>query len=53
MEPNMNRTFKMLASAAITGLLLTAGHAAEAPLLPPPVDFVATSQPAASGNERR
>jgi hypothetical protein len=41
MESNMNRTFKMLASAAITALLLTGGHAAEAPL-PPRVNFVAT-----------
>ena len=37
----MNRTFKMLASAAITALLLTVGHAAEAPL-PPRLNFVAT-----------
>jgi hypothetical protein len=41
MESNMNRTFKMLASAAIAALLLTGGHAAEAPL-PPRVNFVAT-----------
>jgi hypothetical protein len=37
----MNRTFKLLASAAIVGLSLTAGHAAELPL-PPHVSFVAT-----------
>ena len=37
----MNRTFAMLASAAIIGLTLGAGHAAEAPL-PPRVNFVAT-----------
>src|SRR6516164_3983342 len=41
MESNMNRTFNMLASAAISGLLLTGGHAAESPL-PPHVNFVAT-----------
>jgi hypothetical protein len=40
MELNMNRTIKMLALAAITGLLLTGGHAAEVPL-PPRVNFVA------------
>ena len=37
----MNRTFNMLASAAISGLLLTGGHAAESPQ-PPRVNFVAT-----------
>ena len=37
----MNRTLVMLASAAIIGLSLTAGHAAEAPL-PPRVNSVAT-----------
>ena len=37
----MNRTFKMLASAAIIGLSLTVAHAAEAPL-PPRVSFVTT-----------
>ena len=37
----MNRTFKLLASAAIIGLLLTASHAAEPPL-PPHVGFVTT-----------
>jgi len=37
----MNRTFKMLASAAIIGLSLTVAHAAEAPL-PPHVSFVTT-----------
>jgi hypothetical protein len=41
MESDMNRTFKTLASAAITALLLTGGHAAEPPL-PPRVNFVAT-----------
>lgn len=40
-KPNMNRTFAMLASAAIAGLLLAAGHAAAGPL-PPQVNFVAT-----------
>jgi uncharacterized membrane protein YagU involved in acid resistance len=40
-ELTMNRTFAMLVSAAIIGLSLTAGHAAEAPL-PPRVNFVAT-----------
>jgi hypothetical protein len=40
MEVNMNRTFKLLASAAI-GLSVTAGHAAELPLAPY-VSFVAT-----------
>src|SRR5215469_6041956 len=40
-EVNMNRTFKMLASAAIIGLSLTVAHAAEAPL-PPRVSFVTT-----------
>jgi hypothetical protein len=42
MESNMNKTFKMLASAAIISLLLTGGHAAESPL-PPRVTFVATA----------
>ena len=37
----MTRTFATVASAAIIGLSLTAGHAAEAPL-PPQVNFVAT-----------
>lgn len=37
----MNRTLAMLASGAIIGLALTAGHAAEAPL-PPQVNLVAT-----------
>jgi hypothetical protein len=37
----MNRTFEVLASAAIIGLSLTAGQAAEPPL-PPHVGFVAT-----------
>jgi hypothetical protein len=41
MEFNMTRTLAMLASAAIMGLSLTVGHAAEAPL-PPRVNFVAT-----------
>ena len=38
----MNRTFKMLASAAIIGLSLTAAHAAEVPL--PPHDLSQASQ---------
>jgi hypothetical protein len=42
MERNMNRTFLMLASAAILGLSLTAGRTAETPR-PPRVSFVATS----------
>jgi hypothetical protein len=41
MESNMNTTIKLLASAAITGLMVSAGHAAERPL-PPRVNFVAT-----------
>jgi hypothetical protein len=41
MEVNMNSTFKGLASVAIIGLSLTAGHAAELPL-PPHVDLVTT-----------
>jgi hypothetical protein len=41
MELNMNKTFAMLATAAVIGLAMTAGHAAEAPLAPQ-VNFVAT-----------
>jgi hypothetical protein len=41
MELNMNKTFAMLASAAIIGLAVTASHAAKAPLAPQ-VNFVAT-----------
>jgi hypothetical protein len=37
----MNKTFAMLASTAVIGFAMTAGHAAEAPL-PPQVNFVAT-----------
>ncbi|WP_157450371.1 hypothetical protein [Bradyrhizobium sp. ARR65] len=37
----MTRTFAMFASAAIVGLALTTGHAAEVPF-PPQVNFVAT-----------
>jgi hypothetical protein len=40
MEINMTKTFKMLASTAMIGLSLAAGHATEAPL-PPRVSFVA------------
>jgi hypothetical protein len=40
-EVNMNKTFKMLASAAMIGLSLAAAHAAEPPL-PPHVSFVTT-----------
>jgi hypothetical protein len=42
---NMNRTFAILAAAAIVGLSLTPGHAAQAQAeapLPPQINFVAT-----------
>jgi hypothetical protein len=42
MELKMNRTFAILASAAIIGLSIATGHAADAPL-PPRVNFVATA----------
>jgi hypothetical protein len=41
MEADMNGASNILASAAIAALLLTGGHAAEAPL-PPRLNFVAT-----------
>jgi hypothetical protein len=43
MELNMTRTFKLLASSAIIGLSLAAGHATEAPL-PPRVSLVAAPE---------
>jgi hypothetical protein len=41
MELHMNRTFAIGASAAIIGLSIATGHAADAPL-PPRVNFIAT-----------
>jgi hypothetical protein len=41
MELHMNRTFAIVASAAIIGLSIATGHAADAPL-PPRVNFIAT-----------